>query len=81
VRTYTGEFRSHPVGQALNANGRGYDRTVPLDANGAVQGSGSQDGLAANDLRLDATGLVQCTTCHAVHYAPSNSLYDPEGRR
>ncbi len=77
ARTYTGSYRSHPVGQALNANGGGYDRTTPLDVDGAAQGTTHQP----NYLVLDAGGLVQCTTCHAVHYAPSNSLFDPAGRR
>jgi predicted CXXCH cytochrome family protein len=64
---------SHPVGQALNANGMGYDRASAnvLDANGDTQTTG--DGNASNDLRLDS-GLVRCTTCHAVHNADSNSL-------
>lgn len=71
VETYTGTTRSHPVGVALNANGRGYDRTTPLDANGAAQTTG--DGNAGNDLRLDASGMVQCWSCHAAHYSQSNS--------
>ncbi len=64
---------SHPVGQALNANGMGYDRAAAnvLDANGALQTAG--DTNTTNDLRLDA-GVVRCTTCHAVHNADSNSL-------
>jgi predicted CXXCH cytochrome family protein len=64
---------SHPVGVALNANGRGYDRAAPLDANGGAQGGGSADTLATNDLALDGT-VVRCTTCHAVHNVDSNSL-------
>jgi predicted CXXCH cytochrome family protein len=64
---------SHPVGQALNANGRGYDRAAAnvLDANGLTQTTG--DGNTSNNLKLDA-GLVRCTTCHSVHNADSNSL-------
>jgi len=64
---------SHPVGQALNANGAGYDRAVPLDANGAVQGSAGQDANPSNDLRLSG-GTVTCLSCHAPHEADSNSL-------
>ena len=69
TRTYTGTPRSHPVGVALNANGGGYDRTAPLDADGSTAG----DGNPANDLRLDAQGRVQCWTCHGAHWAPSSS--------
>jgi len=74
VESYDGSYKSHPVGQALGANGRGYDRSAPLDGNGAVQGGGGGDGVASDDLRLDAGGLVQCVTCHGVHYADSNTL-------
>jgi len=70
--TYTGTPRSHPVGILLNANGGGYDRAIPLDANGAAQGAGG-DGNAGNDLKTDAGGRIQCWTCHAAHFAPSNS--------
>ena len=75
ARTY-----SHPVGEALNANGNNTDRTPEnpdpaarelLDANGAAQSTG--DGNLTNDLKLEA-GKVRCTTCHAVHNADSNSL-------
>jgi len=73
AETYTGTARSHPVGVALNANGRGYDRVgAILDGNGAVQGSGSADSNASNDFTLDA-GRVQCLTCHAVHFVDSNT--------
>jgi hypothetical protein len=64
---------SHPVGEALNANGKNSDRLEILDANGLVQSAG--DGKSTNDLRLDG-GVVRCTTCHAVHNADSNSLTD-----
>lgn len=78
VETYvSGVKRSHPVGQALNANARGYDRGTPLDTSGLAQGATAQP----NYLALDSGGLVQCTTCHLPHYAPSNSLYDPQGKR
>ena len=68
TRSYTGSARSHPVGVALNANARGYDRSAPLDADGSTAG----DANPANDLRLDPQGRVQCWTCHGAHWAPSN---------
>ncbi|MCD4749121.1 MAG: choice-of-anchor D domain-containing protein [Thermoanaerobaculales bacterium] len=67
-------WMSHPVGEGLNANGKGYDRSAPLDANGAVQGMGGGDGNHSNDFNFDAEGLVQCMTCHGIHYADSNTL-------
>jgi predicted CXXCH cytochrome family protein len=73
VRTYDGTMRSHPVGQALNANGGGYDRVTPLDGNGAVQGGGFDDANPTNDLRLAADSTVQCLTCHGMHHADGNS--------
>ncbi len=73
ARTYTGAYRSHPVGVSLNANAAGYDRATPLDGNGLAQG-GAGDGNATNDLRLDAGGRVQCLSCHGVHYADGNTL-------
>lgn len=64
---------SHPVGVPLNANGGNYDRVgAILDGNGVSQ-SGGGDGNAFNDLAVDAGGNVQCLTCHAVHFAPSNT--------
>lgn len=74
VETWDGAPKSHPVGVGLNANGRGYDRTVPLDGNGAAQGSAGVDANPTNDLLLDASGHVQCLTCHGVHYVDSNTL-------
>ena len=74
VHTYDGNFKSHPVGVALDANGMGYDRTVPLDGNGAEQGTAGEDTNPTNDLLFDGTGLVQCLTCHGVHYVDSNTL-------
>ena len=74
VHTYDGNFKSHPVGIALDANGMGYDRTVPLDGNGAEQGAAGEDANPTNDLLFDGTGLVQCLTCHGVHYVDSNTL-------
>jgi len=73
VETWDGSAKSHPVGVTLDANGRGYDRAVPLDGDGAEQG-GVGDGNASNDFRLDAGGRVQCLSCHGVHYADSNTL-------
>ena len=77
VETWDGNFKSHPVGTGLNANGKGYDRTQPLDGNGLAQIGGSApdvDGNPTNDLKLDDTGNVQCLSCHGVHYADSNTL-------
>ncbi len=67
-------WMSHPVGDWLNANGKGYDRPVPLDGNGAPQGSAGADGNHSNDFNFDAQGMVQCLTCHGIHYADSNTL-------
>ncbi len=72
--TYDGSYKSHPVGVPLNANGKSYDRTAPLDANGAPQGGAGIDSNHTNDLTLDSGNLVQCMSCHAVHYADSNSV-------
>lgn len=74
ARTWDGNPKSHPVGEVLNASGAGFDRTVPLDGNGAEQGSGGADANPTNDLRFDSSSLVQCLTCHGVHYADSNTL-------
>jgi hypothetical protein len=60
---------SHPVGESLS---KPYDRTVPLDANGAPQSTG--DGNSSNDLSLSSSGQVHCMTCHQPHGADSNSL-------
>jgi hypothetical protein len=71
---------SHPVGAALHANGRGYDRSAPLDVNGMPQGGqrsasgGEWPDNASNNLVLDGTNTVRCLTCHTVHYSDSNSL-------
>lgn len=64
---------SHPVNEALNSNGKNYDRVVGavLDADGAPQSTG--DGNVTNDLTLTG-GVVRCTSCHAPHNADSNSL-------
>lgn len=64
---------SHPVGEALNANGLGTDHLEVLDVNGLPQ-SASGDANTSNDLKLGAGGVVRCTTCHAVHGGDSNSL-------
>jgi len=68
------QWLSHPVGNGLGANGKGYDRTVPLDGNGVAQGGTGGDGNHSNDYALDAGGLVQCLSCHHIHYADSNTL-------
>lgn len=69
-----GKAMSHPVGILLNANGAGYDRTAPLDGNGATQGLPGADTIASNNLDLDSGNRIQCLTCHGVHYADSNTL-------
>jgi predicted CXXCH cytochrome family protein len=58
---------SHPVGEALGA---AYDRTTILDADGST----TTDGNPSNDLVLGTGGVVNCTTCHHLHNADSNSL-------
>ncbi len=64
---------SHPVGQGMNANGRGRDRSASgiLDADGGTQSPG--DGRKRNDIKLHGN-KVTCLSCHAVHDARSNSL-------
>ena len=74
TRTWDGNAKSHPVGVTLNANGGGYDRTAPLDANGAPQGSPGEDANPTNNLKLDASGRVHCLSCHGMHYADGNAL-------
>jgi nitrate/TMAO reductase-like tetraheme cytochrome c subunit len=75
VNDYDGNYKSHPVGVQLNANGGNYDRTVPLDGDGQpLTGGADADGNVTNDLRLDSSGYVQCLSCHSVHYADSNTL-------
>lgn len=71
ANAWDGTMRSHPVGIVLNANGMGYDRAVPLDANGLPQSAG--DGNRTNDLALAADQTIQCLTCHGVHHADGNS--------
>jgi predicted CXXCH cytochrome family protein len=68
-----GKPYSHPIGEPMGANGGGYDRATPLDANGAVQGAAGADANPTNDLVLSA-GQVTCLSCHAPHGADSNSL-------
>ena len=77
VRNWDGNFKSHPVGVGLGANGLTYDRTQPLDGNGLAQSGGASpdvDGNPSNDLAFDGDGNVQCLSCHGVHYADSNTL-------
>jgi predicted CXXCH cytochrome family protein len=77
VRNWDGNFKSHPVGVGLGANGLTYDRAQPLDGNGAAQTAGADpdvDGNPSNDLAFDGAGNVQCLSCHSVHYADSNTL-------
>lgn len=77
VRTWDGNYKSHPVGVGLDANSKGYDRTSPLDGHGVAQDL-SDDGNPSNDLEFDQFGNVQCLTCHGVHYADSNTQ-TPDG--
>jgi predicted CXXCH cytochrome family protein len=71
---------SHPVGQTLNANAKGYDRSAPLDVNGVAQSGtrfatgGESPDKVSNNLTADSGNLVRCLTCHRVHYTDSNSL-------
>ncbi|MDH4099640.1 MAG: cytochrome c3 family protein [Nitrospirota bacterium] len=61
VETWTGTPRSHPVGQWLGSNGKGYDRHVPLDADGKTQSASypnSPDGNWTNDLLLFKRGTA-----------------------
>jgi len=77
VESWDGNLKSHPVGEVMNSNGRGYDRATPLDGNGLAQnpgGSPDVDGNPSNDLQFDDTNNVQCLSCHGVHYADSNTL-------
>ena len=78
VETYNGNMKSHPVGMALGSGGRTYDRSIPLDGNGAAQGGGGADSNASNDLKLDPSGNVQCWSCHGVHHADSNTQTNDE---
>lgn len=73
---------SHPVGQTLNANGKGYDRAAPLDVNGLAQ-SGARFATGAetptdnttNNLVVEGTtNKVRCLSCHRVHYTDSNGF-------
>lgn len=73
VGTYDGSMKSHPVGIPLNANGGGYDRAVPLDGNGVVQGLAGADLNGSNDLRLAGDSTLQCISCHGVHHADGNT--------
>ncbi len=73
VNTGDGSYKSHPVGVGLGTGSRTYDFATPLDGNGAVQGSGGADANPGNDLQLDASGFVQCLSCHGIHYADGNT--------
>lgn len=67
---WDGQPRSHPVGGVVPATAD-FRNGVPLDATGVAQTTG--DGNVLNDLRLDATGRMQCWSCHGAHYVPGNS--------
>jgi predicted CXXCH cytochrome family protein len=68
VKTYSGNDLSHPVGIALPATATFHN--PPLDVDGSPQPS---DGNTTNDYQLGAGDIIQCTTCHGVHYTDSNS--------
>lgn len=78
VRAYTGNRLSHPVGVPIPVAAEFH--SAPLEPNGNPQtnsprydGNGTGDTNATNNLILDASGNVQCLTCHSVHYADSDS--------
>jgi predicted CXXCH cytochrome family protein len=68
VKTYTGSELSHPVGVTLPTSSTYHN--PPLDVDGNPQPS---DGNTTNDYRLGTGDVVQCTSCHGVHYTDSNS--------
>jgi predicted CXXCH cytochrome family protein len=69
VRTYTGNKMSHPVGVTIPSSDTTY-HNPPLDTDGNPQPS---DGNTTNDYQFGPGGVLQCTTCHGVHYTDSNS--------
>jgi predicted CXXCH cytochrome family protein len=79
VRTYdNGNNLSHPVGVALPSGDPKF-HDAPKEPNGNPQtggpsftGNGTGDSNPTNNLILDASGQVQCTTCHSPHYADSD---------
>jgi predicted CXXCH cytochrome family protein len=69
-----GSVKSHPVRVAYPAPGtEGYYDDGPREGDGTAQGTGD-DGNPTNDLVLDGNSHVECLTCHAPHYADSNTL-------
>lgn len=79
VRTYIpGSNLSHPVGVALPSGDPKF-HDAPLEPGGKPQtggprfgGNGAGDTNPSNNLILDASGNVQCLTCHNVHFADSD---------
>ncbi len=79
VQTYTGANLSHPVNIAIPSSSSKY-HDAPREPNGNYQtsspqytGNGTGDTNSTNNLILDASGKVQCMTCHNVHYCDSDS--------
>ncbi len=79
VRTYAeGALLSHPVGVSLPSGDPKF-HDAPKEPNGSPQtggpsfsGNGAGDTNSTNNLILDASGQVQCMTCHNVHFTDSD---------
>jgi len=63
----SGQYHSHPTGYTLNSNGRGNDHPFPQDVS-------ADDRNETNDLKLDSSNRVQCTSCHGMHFCDSNTI-------
>lgn len=79
VRTYAaGADLSHPVGVVLPSGDPKF-HDAPREPNGSPQtagptfsGNGAGDTNPTNNLLLDASGQVQCMSCHNPHFADSD---------